>query len=399
MPTPIGSDSHDVIIIDCQEAAGATTLTNVGTDTGHTLTLRGGTIAVGVTGLGPGATAARFPPGGSTAMLMGPASDTGPSAMNGTAGWSLSMLYKRTEAPSGHNGPLWCKTSNTSSFGPPYLNGLYELGDASLIASYVDNLGNEVRAASGIVLPVNTWCLISQSVDLAAHTSTLRIHKVDPSTGIISLIDSQTVTIANHGAIGSGPWMSPGFNYFTGADYPTGGDFARLRVRDQPEGAAFWATLLTLYRDGPPAPPVVIGPDRPIPVRQSGALTWGVDISTFPGLDPMLGPLTGPRVVAEAVARRLRTPRGGLSFYPDFGLDLRGYLLAPLSQAGLSGIRAAVEAEAQKDERVLDASATVQFVSEGARLLVSLTLTTASGPFKLTLLVSKLDVSITTLAA
>ncbi len=51
-----------------------------------------------------------------------------------------------------------------------------------------------------------------------------------------------------------------------------------------------------------------------------------VDVSTFPDLDSSFTLITGRRVIAEAILRRLLTPRGGLAYDPDFGLDVRGWL-------------------------------------------------------------------------
>jgi hypothetical protein len=89
---------------------------------------------------------------------------------------------------------------------------------------------------------------------------------------------------------------------------------------------------------------------------------YGTDISTFPTLDTSFSLMTGRRVVAEAIARRLSTPRGKLFWDRSAGTDLRGWLnddLDPVRSPMAIGI--AVEAECLKDERVAGAQVAVSF--------------------------------------
>lgn len=92
----------------------------------------------------------------------------------------------------------------------------------------------------------------------------------------------------------------------------------------------------------------------------------GVDIaalSTDPlDIDPYFRLASGPRAVAEAVAASLSHEPGILWWSPDRGTDLRGMLHRDFSA---SGIAAAVEAEALKDERVVGASATASSLGPG----------------------------------
>jgi hypothetical protein len=53
---------------------------------------------------------------------------------------------------------------------------------------------------------------------------------------------------------------------------------------------------------------------------------FGTDTSTFPGVDETFAPISGGRVVCEAVARRLLTPAGFLAFHPEYGFDVRSFL-------------------------------------------------------------------------
>lgn len=94
----------------------------------------------------------------------------------------------------------------------------------------------------------------------------------------------------------------------------------------------------------------------------------------------------GNRIVAEAIARRLITPRGGLVDDPDYGFDLSEFVNADLTPGDIARIQAGVQAECLKDQRVSGASSTV-VVANGV-LIATIVLTTASGPFTLVLSVS-----------
>lgn len=90
--------------------------------------------------------------------------------------------------------------------------------------------------------------------------------------------------------------------------------------------------------------------------------TYGITVSTYfdggSDIDPLGGLIGGPRVVAEAVARRFETPRGFFERWPEYGYDLRSRLGARVSEVGLARIRADMVAEAMKEEFVK--SCTVQ---------------------------------------
>lgn len=97
-----------------------------------------------------------------------------------------------------------------------------------------------------------------------------------------------------------------------------------------------------------------------------------VDISAFPDLD--FATITGPRVVLEAVLRRLSTPRGGLFYAPDYGADIRDALLARLGPNSLYEWKAAIEQEALQDDRVDAADASLSYDSSTESLTVKITL-------------------------
>ncbi len=142
--------------------------------------------------------------------------------------------------------------------------------------------------------------------------------------------------------------------------------------------------------------PGTTNPAAPVPAEP----TFGTDFSTFVGgvmdLDPNFALIGGPRVVAEAVARRLMTPRGGLLGTPNYGIDLRAFLNAAMTPDTIASVKAAVQAEATEDERVLSASADVTFTESTQSLRVAVQGLTAVGPFSLVLAVSSLTVSLLT---
>ena len=102
--------------------------------------------------------------------------------------------------------------------------------------------------------------------------------------------------------------------------------------------------------------------------------------------------VTGRRAIGEAIARRLQTPRGGLLDDPDYGYDLRGLVNGDVDTSFLSQIGYFVSIEAEKDERVGSASASVTFLN-GA-LSVRMMVTTAEGPFTLVLSVNDVTVEV-----
>jgi phage baseplate assembly protein W len=122
---------------------------------------------------------------------------------------------------------------------------------------------------------------------------------------------------------------------------------------------------------------------------------FGSDISTYVNgdLDPTFTVITGPRVVAEAVARRLETPRGRLPEDPNYGYDLRILLNGSFTAADLARHESAIAAEAEKDPRVERADATLSLGAD-RRLVARVVLHTAEGPFALVLDVSQVSVAL-----
>lgn len=132
-------------------------------------------------------------------------------------------------------------------------------------------------------------------------------------------------------------------------------------------------------------------------MTQPATIDYGQDLSCVSDLTPHMLVVSGLRLVGEAIARRLQTPRGALLDDPNYGYDLTGELNNDLAQGDIGRIAAGVTAECQKDSRILSASTVVVFVpiaNTAGSLIVTISLMTTAGPFTLVLSVSQVTVSI-----
>lgn len=102
--------------------------------------------------------------------------------------------------------------------------------------------------------------------------------------------------------------------------------------------------------------------------------------------------VSGNRVVAEDIARRLQTALGQLIDDPTYGFDLTEELNDDIDTASIARIAGMVNAECLKVEAVAAASSTV--VMSGTVMVVTILVTTASGPFTMVLSVSGVTVSL-----
>lgn len=123
---------------------------------------------------------------------------------------------------------------------------------------------------------------------------------------------------------------------------------------------------------------------------------FGSDFSGVDDLDPLLTFLEGDAdevtSLIQAVARRYITPRGGLFYDPSYGLDLRLFVASTYSPAQIEALAAA---EARKEERVADCSATATLIGEALTLQIRCTSNTGA-TFDFTLNVSKVTVTLLT---
>lgn len=142
----------------------------------------------------------------------------------------------------------------------------------------------------------------------------------------------------------------------------------------------------------------------------------GTDFGGICGLAPNFGEVAGRTCLAQALARRLITPRGSLIYDPDYGLDLTDEVGDDVTEADVMQLGPQIVTEFRKDERVQDASVTLQFVGvnqvqqalagtvtnpnpypEGV-IVVAATITDNVGPFAFTLSVTSVTVALLTVA-
>lgn len=110
--------------------------------------------------------------------------------------------------------------------------------------------------------------------------------------------------------------------------------------------------------------------------------------------------VTGNQLVGQRIARMLFTPHGALAnIDPDpsagnWGWDCRQYLNAKFSQAQQNQAISQVENAVLQDEEVQNCSVQFNFGRETGKLSISLTITTANGPFQLVLDVNDVSAQI-----
>jgi hypothetical protein len=121
----------------------------------------------------------------------------------------------------------------------------------------------------------------------------------------------------------------------------------------------------------------------------SAPFGYGADISCTRDLDESMPEVSGQTALAQALARRLDCPRGGVPDDGDYGIDLRGYLNRGLTTDEVRGLAGAIRSELTKDDRVDTLRVTVTPTPTGESIRVSIQVVprdpTLGGPFTLTL--------------
>lgn len=119
---------------------------------------------------------------------------------------------------------------------------------------------------------------------------------------------------------------------------------------------------------------------------------YGSDVSCVSDVDAGVVELSGsdPLVVAQALVRRLDTPRGSLPDDPSYGISLRSYLSAGTTTTDIQRLAGVIRNELVKDDRVESLSVTVTPSTTGDALAVLLSITPADSgiPFTMTLAVT-----------
>ena len=121
-------------------------------------------------------------------------------------------------------------------------------------------------------------------------------------------------------------------------------------------------------------------------------LPLGDDLTAVPDLELMTH--GGVPNLAEAITRRLTTPRGGLFYDPDYGVDLRRYLNEAATEEVQFEIARLAEEQAEEDPRVARATAQVSFEQSTRTLTVHLTIELATEQSPLVLEASNVTVEV-----
>lgn len=120
---------------------------------------------------------------------------------------------------------------------------------------------------------------------------------------------------------------------------------------------------------------------------------YGTDLDCSTDLTPDMR-LVDPssrKAIAQAIIRRLSTPRGGLPMSPEYGLDVRGMLNTGLLARDLAGIAGRVRLEIVQDDRIDTADVRGEYSHETSTLDLTIWVTPVDrslGAFSLVVAVS-----------
>ena len=122
------------------------------------------------------------------------------------------------------------------------------------------------------------------------------------------------------------------------------------------------------------------------------AVDFGRDISGTTDVSPTFQESTGEQLMREVICRRLGTPAYSLLSAPDeLTCDLRDFLSTeqPLQAVGLNVIRGTATAALLADPRILSVTIEIEWLPESNYMTLAITGFGATGPFKLTLGVTR----------
>lgn len=100
---------------------------------------------------------------------------------------------------------------------------------------------------------------------------------------------------------------------------------------------------------------------------------FGTDLACVTDLDPNMRTVTGVRCLAECLVRRITTYLGGVIDAPDDGIDIREYLSADVTSNDLVVLKAEIEGELLKDERVVSARTEIELSGASTDLVATIT--------------------------
>lgn len=112
-------------------------------------------------------------------------------------------------------------------------------------------------------------------------------------------------------------------------------------------------------------------------------IDYGTDLDCADDLTEIMREISGQNVVAQAIYRRLTTPRGQLIDDEDYGIDVRSFLSRGVDAGRLREIEGTIRQEVLKDERVANVTAKATIDYKTYSMSVSLIVSTGDGPFRL----------------
>lgn len=124
---------------------------------------------------------------------------------------------------------------------------------------------------------------------------------------------------------------------------------------------------------------------------------YGHDLACTSDLTAAMVEVDGLTTLAQALYRRLITPRGGLIDDPNYGFDCTSMIDQGMTARQLALIASQIDAELVKDERVASSRTTGRFTAgagNAGTYTASTLVTTADGPFTLVLSIDAVSVSI-----
>lgn len=115
-----------------------------------------------------------------------------------------------------------------------------------------------------------------------------------------------------------------------------------------------------------------------------------LDLSCTDDLDDLATCITDPRLLlAQAIARRLQTPEGTLTFHPNYGFDLRAHLNMGFTKSDLARLEQRIRAECLKEPDVGSAKVRIEMNESAMSMRVFITLSTAGGDVSMYLTVTR----------
>jgi hypothetical protein len=122
---------------------------------------------------------------------------------------------------------------------------------------------------------------------------------------------------------------------------------------------------------------------------------FGTDLDCgVEGLSAQFELVSGRTALVQALLHRFQTERGTLVDDRDYGLDTTAWVGMRVTTPLLISWQQALANEAKKDERVLSAKASITFDAQASTLTFALAVTTAEGPFVMTVAVTALSVDL-----